>query len=225
MNLDETCMDYDHLVKIVMIGDSGVGKTALVERFVEDKFNPSDINTIGVDLRVKTLCVGPTETKVKMQVWDTAGQERFRAITQCYYKNADAFVLVLDLTEYESCKNLEKWINDVQHFARRGTRVVICANKSDFEKDGDGKQRVVSIDDIQRCFSKEDDVTIIETSAKTGDNVKTAFMTAAETALERVKAFSFASKQGGSGDVVLGGTSILHRVRGGNQRTCPCTLL
>jgi len=95
MNLDETCMDYDHLVKIVMIGDSGVGKTALVQRFVEDKFNPSDINTIGVDLRVKTLCVGPVETKVKMQVWDTAGQERFRAITQCYYKNADAFVLVI----------------------------------------------------------------------------------------------------------------------------------
>lgn len=207
-----------------MLGDSGVGKTALVQRYVEDDFTPSSINTIGVDLRVKTLRLDSNEDKkIKMQIWDTAGQERFRAITQCYYRGADAFVLVTDLTEESTVKNLPKWIYDVQHFAHKGTQIVVVANKSDYEDDrlNDGKMRVVNLEDIRSYFDKSTNVTIVETSAKTGKGVKDAFMFAAQTALERVRERENPFRNSDGDIVSVDGTSLLR----GGKRSCPCTLI
>ena len=99
---------YDHLVKLLLIGDSGVGKSCLLLRFADDSFSSAYITTIGIDFKIKTSMVDGK--KVKMQVWDTAGQERFRTITAAYYRGAAGILLVYDVTERESFMNVSNWM-------------------------------------------------------------------------------------------------------------------
>ncbi|KAL8269774.1 hypothetical protein Esti_006303 [Eimeria stiedai] len=153
----------DYLFKLVLIGDSGVGKSCLLLRFSDDTFTDSYITTIGVDFRFRTVDIDGKA--VKLQIWDTAGQERFRTITSAYYRGADGIVLVYDVTEAESFAHVDEWLAEVNRYATENTIKILVGNKS--EKDRD---RVVATEDARR---KAEDlgISFIESSAKESINV------------------------------------------------------
>ena len=128
--------DYDHLFKLVLIGDSGTGKSCLLLRFADDAFTDSYITTIGVDFRFKTI---PVEQKtVKLQIWDTAGQERFRTITSAYYRGADGIILVYDICDRESFAHVEDWLNEVNRYVNASTSKILLGNKCDLTAERPG---------------------------------------------------------------------------------------
>ncbi len=103
------------LLKVIVIGDSGVGKSNLITRLCQDRFVPSYTATIGIDFKLKTIV--HDGIKYKMQIWDTAGQERFQTLTPAYYKNANGIVLVYSITDRKSFKNIEKWLRQIEDSA------------------------------------------------------------------------------------------------------------
>ena len=159
---------YDDLFKLVIIGDSGVGKSCLLLRFVDDTFTENYYSTIGVDFRFKCLEIG--ERKCKLQIWDTAGQERFKTVTSAYYRGADGIIIVFDQCERDSFINIEKWIEDIEKFSTDEPVKLIFANKDDVKED----KKVVSDNDINE-LEKKTGLEVIKTSAKTGEKVNYAF--------------------------------------------------
>eukprot|EP00980_Cylindrotheca_fusiformis_P009363 scaffold2047_cov129-Cylindrotheca_fusiformis.AAC.42 len=163
--------DYDYLFKLVLIGDSGVGKSCLLLRFADDAFTESYISTIGVDFRFRTVKI---ENKtVKLQIWDTAGQERFRTITSAYYRGADGIIMVFDVTSAESFDHVNDWLKEVNRYAAEGTVKLLVGNKSDRTAD-----KVVTEEQAKE-FADELGIPFIETSAKSSKNVEEAFLTMA----------------------------------------------
>jgi len=163
--------DYDYLFKLVLIGDSGVGKSCLLLRFADDSFTESYISTIGVDFRFRTVKI---ENKtVKLQIWDTAGQERFRTITSAYYRGADGIIMVFDLTTTESFDHVNDWLKEVNRYAAEGTAKLLVGNKCDRTAD-----RVVTEEQAKE-FADELGIPYIETSAKSSKNVEESFLTMA----------------------------------------------
>ncbi|XP_072917228.1 ras-related protein Rab-13 isoform X3 [Hemitrygon akajei] len=120
---------YDYLFKLLLIGDSGVGKTCLIIRFADDNFNNTYISTIGIDFKIKTIDVGGK--KIKLQVWDTAGQERFKTITTAYYRGAMGIILVYDITDEKSFENIQNWMKSIKELAKdHGIRFFETSAKS-----------------------------------------------------------------------------------------------
>ncbi|CAK78052.1 unnamed protein product (macronuclear) [Paramecium tetraurelia] len=159
--------EYDYLFKLVIIGNSGVGKSALLLRFADDTFSENYITTIGVDFRFKTLKVD--NKGLKLQIWDTAGQERFRTITNAYYKGADAIVIVYDTTCQQSFDDIEKfWLNEIESYAEKNAELLLLGNKSDLST------KQVSSERVQE-YAQKRNMTFFETSAKTADGVEEAF--------------------------------------------------
>mmetsp|Transcript_15205 Transcript_15205/g.31723 ORF Transcript_15205/g.31723 Transcript_15205/m.31723 type:complete len:206 (+) Transcript_15205:127-744(+) len=160
--------EYDHLFKLVLIGDSGVGKSCLLLRFADREFTESYISTIGVDFRFRTVDIdGQT---VKLQIWDTAGQERFRTITSAYYRGADGIIMVYDVTNRDSFLHVRDWLAEVNRYAPEGTcQKLLIGNKSD------RKDKEVSTKEGQE-FAQELGMPFLETSARTADNVEAAFL-------------------------------------------------
>ena len=107
--------EYDYLFKILLIGDSGVGKSCLLVRFADDTYADSYINTIGVDFKIRTIDIN--SKTVKLQIWDTAGQERFRTITSSYYRGAHGIIIAYDITDKESFQNLRQWLFEIDRYA------------------------------------------------------------------------------------------------------------
>jgi len=163
--------DYDHLFKLVLIGDSGVGKSCLLLRFADDAFTESYISTIGVDFRFRTVKID--KKTVKLQIWDTAGQERFRTITSAYYRGADGIIMVYDVTSSDSFDHVNDWLKEVNRYASEGTCKLLVGNKSDRSAD-----RVVSTEKA-KGFADELGIAFLETSAKSAKNVEEAFLTLA----------------------------------------------
>lgn len=164
--------DYDYLFKLVLIGDSGVGKSSLLLRFADDNFTDSYISTIGVDFRFRTITID--KKTVKLQIWDTAGQERFRTITSAYYRGADGIIMVYDVTNLDSFDHVEEWLSEVDRYANDNTSKLLVGNKADKV---DEKQ--VTEEKAQR-FAEKLGISFLETSAKTATNVEAAFHTMAE---------------------------------------------
>jgi len=165
-----TKRDYDHLFKLVLIGDTGVGKSCLLLRFADDAFTESYISTIGVDFRFRTVKVeGKT---VKLQIWDTAGQERFRTITSAYYRGADGIIMVYDVTSQESFDHVSDWLAEVNRYANEGTCKLLVGNKSDME------DKVVTTQSA-KDYADSLGIPFLETSAKNATNVEEAFLTMA----------------------------------------------
>jgi len=164
--------DYDFLFKLVLIGDSGVGKSCLLLRFADDNFTDSYISTIGVDFRFRTINID--SKTVKLQIWDTAGQERFRTITSAYYRGADGIIMVYDVTSLESFEHVEEWLNEVDRYANENTVKLLVGNKADLIE-----ERQVSEDAAQK-FAEKLGIHSLETSAKTATNVEAAFLTIAK---------------------------------------------
>ncbi len=162
-----TSSSFDCLVKLLLIGDSGVGKSALLARFVDDSFTPSFITTIGIDFKLKTVSM--RDKRVKLQIWDTAGQERFRTITQAYYRGAMGVLFVFDVTDETSFENVTFWINNVEKNATPNVKRVLVGTKCDL-----GNERVVETSRAQR-FSDSHDMKFFEASSVSGVGVAEVF--------------------------------------------------
>ncbi|KAK2844620.1 hypothetical protein Q5P01_011279 [Channa striata] len=159
---------YDFLFKLLLIGDSGVGKTCLIIRFAEDNFNSTYISTIGIDFKVKTIEVDGK--KVKLQVWDTAGQERFKTITTAYYRGA--------MTR-KSFENIQNWMKSIKENASAGVSRMLLGNKCDIEA-----KRKVSKETGEK-LAKEHGIMFFETSAKSSINVEESFLALARDILQK----------------------------------------
>ena len=123
--------NYSYLFKFIIIGDSSVGKSCLLNQFVSKEFSPTNDATIGVELGTKLVTIG--ETKIKLQIWDTAGQEQFKSITRQYYKGAITAFLVYDITSRESFDGLRKWVADAREFASEEMLLSVIGNKCDLD--------------------------------------------------------------------------------------------
>ncbi|KAI8082807.1 GTP-binding protein ypt1 [Halteromyces radiatus] len=164
--------EYDYLFKMLLIGDSGVGKSCLLLRFADDTYTESYISTIGVDFKIRTIQLdGKT---IKLQIWDTAGQERFRTITSSYYRGAHGIIVVYDVTDQESFNNVKLWLKEIDRYAAEGVSKLLVGNKTDLMD-----QKVVETEQAKE-LSDSLDIPLLETSAKDSINVEQAFLTMAK---------------------------------------------
>jgi len=163
---------YDLLIKLLMIGDSGVGKSCLLLRFSDDSFTTSFITTIGIDFKIKTIDLDGK--RVKLQIWDTAGQERFRTITTAYYRGAMGILLVYDITDAQSFNNIRNWIRNIEQHAEDHVNKILIGNKCDVTN-----LRSVTTERGQ-LLADEYEIKFFETSAKQDINVKEAFISIAQ---------------------------------------------
>ena len=159
--------EYDYLFKLLLIGNSSVGKSSLLVRFVDDVWEENFVPTIGVDFKLKTLDVNGK--KVKLQIWDTAGQERFKNITASYYRGGNGVLVVYDITDRDSFENLNSWLIEIEKNASKNVYKLLIGNKSDLED----KRKVTYQEG--KDFATSNGMQFIETSAKTDSKVKDAF--------------------------------------------------
>jgi small GTP-binding protein len=171
--------NYDQLIKVLLTGDSSVGKTSLICQFVDNDVRQTHIATIGIDFKMKLFEVN--DQRVKLQIWDTAGQERFETLSVQYYRRAQAILLVYDVTNENSFKNVTKWIRNIKENALDNVKVVLVGNKVDLEQ-----QRVISTEKGQKLAERHS-CKFFETSAFTGVGVKEAFTSLAELVLSEKK--------------------------------------
>ena len=168
-----------NIFKILTIGESGVGKTCILRRFVEDKFLKNHLATIGIDFKTKTLTINNQE--IKLKIWDTAGQERFRNITTQYYKGADGIVLVYDVTDEASFDKIKDWMDQILSNTNKDEIcLILLGNKCDIEK------RSISYEQ-GKTLANELQVNFFETSAQTGQNIKEAFETLTADIMKKKK--------------------------------------
>jgi len=164
---DISGQNYDYLYKVVLIGDSGVGKSNLLSRFTRNEFNLETKSTIGVEFATRSI---QTDGKViKAQIWDTAGQERYRAITSAYYRGAVGALLVYDIAKSVTFKNVERWLTELRENAAGNIVIMLVGNKSDLRH-----LREVQTE-TGREFSEKNGLLFIETSALDSTNVEEAF--------------------------------------------------
>eukprot|EP01097_Dermamoeba_algensis_P000303 TRINITY_DN110_c0_g1_i1.p1 TRINITY_DN110_c0_g1~~TRINITY_DN110_c0_g1_i1.p1 ORF type:complete len:214 (-),score=37.44 TRINITY_DN110_c0_g1_i1:89-730(-) len=165
--MGQTGQEYDYLYKIVLIGDSGVGKSNLLSRFTRNEFNLETKSTIGVEFATRSIQVdGKT---IKAQIWDTAGQERYRAITSAYYRGAVGALLVYDIAKSQTFKNVERWLAELRENSSGNMVIMLVGNKSDLKH-----LREVSTETAHE-FSEKNGLSFIETSALESTNVEAAF--------------------------------------------------
>ena len=172
--------EYDVLLKFVIIGDLGCGKSCLLNRYKTDRFHANYISTIGVDFETKTVRLGTTIAK--LQIWDTAGQERFRSITNSYYQGAHAIMVVYDITSRSSFRSVPGWVQDARKYGSNTVQIVLVGNKLDLAFSS-ARPRTVS-EAEGRSLAKQLDCTFVETSAHSAENVERAFH---DLALDRMK--------------------------------------
>jgi len=160
--------------KIGLVGESGVGKSCLLVRWVDnDFFTEDDKFTIGVDYKFKSVAV--KDKNVKLQIYDTAGQERFRTVTASFYRGAHGILLVYDITDKETFgTRMEEWLKEIKNYTPDNTPIVLVGNKIDI-----GEKRAVDRS-LAEAFAEKHGLTYLETSAKEGTNVNDAFMSLAE---------------------------------------------
>jgi small GTP-binding protein len=156
------------LIKLLLIGDSGVGKSCLLLRFTDNNFNDSYITTIGIDFKIREDEIDGQ--KCKLQIWDTAGQERFRTITSAYYRGAHGIALVYDTTSRETYENVSYWMKHMKTYADTDVCKILIGNKIDMKE-----KRVVQTSEGQQLATQYN-CDFYETSAKTGENVEQTFM-------------------------------------------------
>eukprot|EP00753_Platysulcus_tardus_P006842 PLAT14626.1.p1 GENE.PLAT14626.1~~PLAT14626.1.p1 ORF type:complete len:228 (-),score=100.43 PLAT14626.1:110-793(-) len=175
---DTLADDYDMLLKVVMVGDSGVGKSSLLSRFSDGRFCESHLTTIGVDFGVRTVDIDGK--RIKVQVWDTAGQDRFKAIARSYYHGADGVLLCYDVSEKETLDSaLNMWRTEVDTYAKRDVRMMLVGNKTDLAATAADP---VTDEDVRDALMGED-MPLMKTSAKDDAGVGDAFVSIVRAAM------------------------------------------
>ncbi|KAI3948418.1 hypothetical protein MKW98_019168 [Papaver atlanticum] len=159
--------DYDYLFKVVLIGDSGVGKSNLLSRFTRNEFSLESKSTIGVEFATRSLNVDGKV--IKAQIWDTAGQERYRAITSAYYRGAVGALLVYDVTRHITFENIERWLKELREHTDPNIVVMLIGNKADL------RHLVAVSSDDGTSFAERESLYFMETSALEATNVENAF--------------------------------------------------
>jgi len=157
----------ERCLKVLLLGDTSVGKTCLLKRYTEDTFQDAYLSTIGFDYKFKIVTL-KSGKEVKVQIWDTAGQERFRTIAKSYYRGAHGIILVFDVTNQKTFDNIKMWVNQIKEEASSKVCVILIANKIDSE------ERVVSKEDAA-ALAKNYELKLYEASAKENINVTEAF--------------------------------------------------
>lgn len=163
--------DYEFLFKLLLIGNSGVGKSCILMRYADNSFTENFFNTIGVDFKIKTITLN--DQVIKMQIWDTAGQDRFRTLTSSYYRGAHGIIIVYDVTNRDSFDNVRQWMQEIEKFASENVNKLLVGNKSDLEE-----QREVTYDEGVE-LAKKFDIPFLEVSAKNSLHVDDTFTTMA----------------------------------------------
>ena len=161
-------LNFNYMLKYIIIGDSGVGKSNILLQYLQGKFNEEFQTTIGVEFGAKNLNL--KDKIYRIQIWDTAGQEMFRSITRSYYKNSVCACVVYDITNRNSFDNIRSWIEDCKKHSPKTVFLVLIGNKNDLES-----SRKVSYDEGED-FAKKYGMLFYETSAKTGKNINEVFM-------------------------------------------------
>ncbi|OMJ92289.1 hypothetical protein SteCoe_4948 [Stentor coeruleus] len=167
--------EYDYLFKVLLIGDSAVGKTSVLLRYVDDTFNPEFQTTIGVDFKISTFQLN--SKVIKLQLWDTAGQDRFKNIVASYYRGAHGIILAFDITNASSFQNITRWYDESQNYLQKTVPKLLIGNKADLNS-----QRAVRTEDAKELADRLG-IQYIETSAKNSQNVKLAFETLSRSIL------------------------------------------
>jgi Ras-related protein Rab-8A len=169
---------FDHLIKLLIIGDSGVGKSCLLLRFTDDTFTPSFITTIGIDFKIRNIELDGK--RIKLQIWDTAGQERFRTITTAYYRGAMGIMLAYDVTDMRTFDNIRNWMKSIEQHASESVDRILVGNKCDLSE-----KRVVSTE-MGKALADEYGIKFFECSAKNSINVEEAFISLARDIKKRL---------------------------------------
>mmetsp|Transcript_22859 Transcript_22859/g.32259 ORF Transcript_22859/g.32259 Transcript_22859/m.32259 type:complete len:217 (-) Transcript_22859:170-820(-) len=192
--------EYDYLFKVVLIGDSGVGKSNLLSRFTRNEFNMESKSTIGVEFATK--CIPADGKTIKAQIWDTAGQERYRAITSAYYRGAVGALLVYDIAKRSSFDNVSRWLKELRDHADQSIVIMLVGNKKDLRH-----MREVQTDEAKE-FCKQHRLFFIETSALQGSNVPQAFETILKEIYRLISRKSVSGEGVGSGGFTGQGEAI-----------------
>lgn len=204
--IPESAAEPDFMVKVILIGDSGVGKTNLVSQFSKNEFNAGSKTTIGVEFTTKTLEVSRKDKSgveidkkiVKAQIWDTAGQERYRAVTTAYYKGAVGALLVYDVASMESFKSLGKWLKILRENGDENMVIMLVGNKSDLV------HHRVTTELEGRKFAEKEHLLFIETSALDATNVNEAFNQIMEHIVDNYTKNGFAPQPRGQQSLTRG---------------------
>lgn len=171
--------NYDRLFKVLLCGDSGVGKTCLISQFTDQQIRKSHITTIGIDFKLKTLLIDGN--RVRLQIWDTAGQERFETLTAQYYRRAQGIMLVYDITHEQSFANVSKWLRNIEENAVEDVKLVLVGNKVDLED-----QRQVTLRRGEK-LARQHKVEFFETSAWKNISIAESFTSLTRSILNNVE--------------------------------------
>lgn len=204
--------EYDYLFKVVLIGDSGVGKSNLLSRFTRNEFCLESKSTIGVEFATRTLQVeGRT---IKAQIWDTAGQERYRAITSAYYRGALGALLVYDVTKPTTFDNVSRWLKELRDHADSNIVIMLIGNKTDLKH-----LRAVATEDAQ-SFAEKEGLAFIETSALEATNVEKAFQTILGDIYRIISKKSLASDESAPANIKEGQTLVVGADEANTKKAC-----
>ncbi|GER54972.1 RAB GTPase 11C [Striga asiatica] len=204
--------EYDYLFKVVLIGDSGVGKSNLLSRFTRNEFCLESKSTIGVEFATRTLQVeGRT---IKAQIWDTAGQERYRAITSAYYRGALGALLVYDVTKPTTFENVNRWLKELRDHADSNIVIMLIGNKTDLKH-----LRAVATEDAQG-FAEREELSFIETSALEATNVEKAFQNILSEVYRIISKKSLASNEAAQTNIKEGQTLVVGADNNGKKACC-----
>lgn len=175
---DPADQNFDYMFKLLIIGNSSVGKTSFLFRYSDDSFTSAFVSTVGIDFKVQT--VFRNDKRIKLQIWDTAGQERYRTITTAYYRGAMGFILMYDITNEESFRAVADWASQVKTYSWDNTQVVLVGNKCDMEE-----ERAVTFEQGKKVADQLG-FAFFETSAKENVHVRAAFDKLVDVICERM---------------------------------------
>ena len=205
-------MNDDHVFKLLIIGDSGVGKSSLLMQF-SDNLLSDTTTTTGVD--IKNCTVDVEGAKVKLHIWDTAGQERFRTLTSMYYRGTHGVIFVYDVTDADTFKSIRKWLHEIDQNCDRVSRVLVG------NKDDDRDKKVVPLVEVQQ-FADQIGIPLYETSAKEGKNVEEVFHAITQLVLKQ-KLETEPQEAASAGDKVVLQTGAMRGSSGGGEKWSCCS--
>ncbi|KAM3623874.1 uncharacterized protein V6R79_016587 [Siganus canaliculatus] len=207
---DAADQNFDYMFKLLIIGNSSVGKTSFLFRYADDTFTSAFVSTVGIDFKVKTIY--RNDKRVKLQIWDTAGQERYRTITTAYYRGAMGFLLMYDITSQDSFYAVQDWATQIKTYSWGNAQVALVGNKSDLEED-----RQVPTEDARK-LATDLGFQFFETSAKDNINVKEVFDKLVDAICEKMKQ----SPNGEASPSTSDNRADLKETPGGNRGRCAC---